>query len=102
MFKNLGQIQNPLVRSITAGSASFALVTIIAFVALGFSGKSKDKEANQTGIYASLLGFVVGAGAGLLIKGDKVAKHDSVSTTTAQDDDTWKDWRDFKIIKKQP
>ncbi|MEM6613320.1 MAG: 2Fe-2S iron-sulfur cluster-binding protein [Cyanobacteria bacterium P01_C01_bin.72] len=102
MLKSLGKIKNPLVRSITAGSASFAMVTIIAFVAIGFSGKSKDKAANQTGVHASLLAFVVGAGAGLFIKGDKVAKHDSVSTTTAQDDDTWKDWRDFKIVKKQP
>ncbi|MEL6579049.1 MAG: 2Fe-2S iron-sulfur cluster-binding protein [Cyanobacteria bacterium J06621_12] len=102
MLKSLGQIQNPLVRSITAGSASLAMVTMIAFVAIGLSDKPKNKEANQTGVYASLLAFVAGAGVGLFVKGDKTAKHDSVSATAAQDDDTWKDWRDFKIVSKQP
>ncbi|MEL6501900.1 MAG: 2Fe-2S iron-sulfur cluster-binding protein [Cyanobacteria bacterium J06623_1] len=101
MLKSLSQIQNPLIRSITAGSASFAMVTIIAFLAIGLSEKPKNKEANQTGVYASLLAFVAGAGAGLLIKGNKTAKDNSVSTTANKDDDAWQDWRDFKIVKKQ-
>ena len=97
MLKSLGQIKNPLVRSITAGSASFAMVTIVAFLAIGLSEKGNDKAANKTVVSASLLALVAGAGAGLFIKGDSTkTKVDQKKTS-----DTWQDWRDFKIVKKQ-
>ena len=99
MLKSLGQIKNPLVRSITAGSASFAIVTIIAFLAIGLGEKGNDKASNKTVISASLLALVAGAGTGLFVKADNKTKTKSVSEQ--QTSDTWQDWRDFKIIKKQ-
>ena len=107
MLRSLGQIQNPLVRSITAASSSLAMVTIIAAVVIGFSESPKDKLAHKTGVYASLLAFIVGAGIGLVLK-DKQDSHSKVSSATAQktaketDKNTWQDWRDFKIVKKDP
>ena len=101
MFRSLGQIQNPLVRSITAASASLAMVTMIATLAIGLSDKSKDKAANKIGIYASVLSLVVGAGVGLVVKGDSSTKSSSVSAKPSSDN-TWKDWRDFKIVRKEP
>ena len=98
MLRSLGQIQNPLVRSITAGSTSLAMATLIAALAINFT-KPNDKEANRTGVYASLLAFIAGAGIGLAVK-----ERDSQSTsaTNKNTDLTWKDWRDFKIVKKKP
>ena len=100
MLRSLGQIKNPLVRSITAGSASFAIVTIIAFLAIGLGEKGNDKATNKTVISASLLALVAGAGAGLFVKADNKTKIKSVSKQQTQSD-TWQDWRDFKIVKKQ-
>ncbi|MEL6496593.1 MAG: 2Fe-2S iron-sulfur cluster-binding protein [Cyanobacteria bacterium J06623_7] len=100
MLNSLGKIQNPLVRSITAGSACFALVTIISFLAIGLAEKGKNKEANKMVISASLLALVAGAGAGLLVKGEKKTKASSAVEQKTQSD-VWQDWRDFKVIKKQ-
>lgn len=103
MLRSLGKIHNPLVRSITAASTSLAMVTMIAVLAIGFSDRPKDKSANKMGVYASLLALVGGAALGLVVKED----HDSrskVDSATAEKEDqaTWKDWRDFKIVKKEP
>ena len=94
MLRSLAQIHNPLLRSITAGSTSLAMATLIAALAINFT-KPNDKEANRTGVYASLLAFIAGAGIGLAVK-----ERDSQSTSSATNKDTWKDWRDFKIVKK--
>ena len=101
MLRSLGQIHNPLVRSITAGSTSLAMATLIAALAINFT-KPNDKEANKTGVYASLLAFVAGAGIGLAARDrDSHSKPSSATDATKQtDSDTWKDWRDFKIVKK--
>lgn len=103
MFSSLGRIQNPVVRSITAASASLAIVTMIATVAIGFSGKAKDKTANQIGVYAALFSLIVGAGTGLIVKGNRTSTSTTSNSVAQKDiqDDTWKDWRDFKIIKKE-
>ena len=107
MLRSLGQIHNPLIRSITAASASFAMIVMIAAVAIGLSDKPQNKAANKTGIYASLLALAVGAGIGLVVR-DSSAKTSTNSTnsnrtTTAKDAqlNTWQDWRDFKIVKKE-
>lgn len=100
MLKSLGRIQNPLIRSITAATASFAIVTMIATLAIGLSDKTKDKASNKMGIYASLLSLVAGAGVGLVVKSDSTAKKSSAPTPDPQSD-TWQDWRDFKIVKKE-
>lgn len=98
MLRSLGQIQNPLLRSITAGSTSLAMATIIAALAVGFT-KPKDKAANQAGVYASLIAFVAGAGIGLFAK-DSQTKSSSIAAKKSEPD-TWQDWRDFKIVKKE-
>ena len=96
MLRSLGQIHNPLLRSITAGSTSLAMATLIAALAINFT-KPNDKEANRTGVYASLLAFIAGAGIGLAVK-DRNTQ--STSATNKNTEDAWKDWRDFKIVKK--
>ena len=97
MLRSLRQIHNPFVRSLTAASASFALVVMLAALAIGLNEKQKDKASNQTGIYASLIALAIGGGVGLLVKGDSTAKTGK-STDTASSD--WQDWRDFKVVKK--
>ena len=99
MLKSLGRIQNPLIRSITAASAAFAIVTMLAAVAIGLND-SKDKTANKTGIYAALIALAAGAGGGLLVKAEPQASKRSTASKT-QTEAGWQDWRDFKIIKKE-
>ena len=99
MLKSLGQIRNPFLRSITAGSTSLAIATPIAALVVGFT-QPKDKAANQAGVYASLIAFIAGAGIGLAIR-----DRDERSPSTVQKEsksDGWQDWRDFKIIRKEP
>ena len=76
MLRSLAQIHNPLLRSITAGSASLAMATLFAALAINFT-KPKDKEANRAGVYASLLAFIAGAGVGLAVqeRKDSHCKH---------------------------
>ena len=104
MLRSLGRIQNPLVRSVTAASAAFAIVTMLTAVALGLSDKTKDKPATKTGIYASLIALAVGAGGGLIVKADPQAQKSSASAKAKlnkSNADDWSDWRDFKIVKKE-
>ncbi|MBE9043266.1 2Fe-2S iron-sulfur cluster binding domain-containing protein [Pleurocapsales cyanobacterium LEGE 10410] len=96
MLRSLGQIQNPLVRSITAASASLAIATPIAALAIGLTNP-KDRSANQTGVYASVLALVAGAGVGLIVKSDR----DNSVKAKDSDNNIWKDWRDFKVVKKK-
>ena len=99
MLSSLGKIDNPLLRSITAASTSFAMAILIAAVALGLP-HPKDKSANKIGIYASLLAFVAGAGVGLVVKDNSSPKSKQVKSNQTQDD-VWQDWRDFRIARKQ-
>ncbi|MCC0177445.1 2Fe-2S iron-sulfur cluster binding domain-containing protein [Waterburya agarophytonicola K14] len=100
MLNSLGKIDNPLVRAIAAASTSFAMVIFIAAVALGLPDP-KNKSVNKIGIYASLLAFVAGAGVGLAVKDNSPAKSKQVKNDNIQDN-TWQDWRDFKIVRKEP
>ena len=104
MLSSLGKINNPLVRSITAASTSLAMVTLIAAVAIGLTNP-KDKSANRIGVYASLLAFVAGAGLGLVVKDNSqsiASPTTSKSPSNDLTDSSWKDWRNFKIVKKEP
>ena len=101
MFTSLARIRNPLLRSITAGSTSLAMVTLVTALAINFT-KPKDKSANQTGVYASLLAFIAGAGVGLFVNERESASEKSSTTTQDSTDNTWKNWRNFKIVKKEP
>ncbi len=99
MLSSLGKINNPIVRSITAASTALAMVTLISAVGIGLTNP-KDKSANKIGVYASLLAFVAGAGIGLAVKDNSPAKSQQPKSSNARDN-TWKDWRDFKVIKKE-
>ena len=99
MLKSLGQIRNPFLRSITAGSTSLAMATLIAALAVGFT-KPKDKTANQAGVYASLIAFIAGAGIGLAVRDRD--ERSLAKTSEETKSDVWQDWRDFKVVKKEP
>ena len=99
MLSNLGKIRNPLLRSITAASALFSMVILVATVALGLPN-AKDKSANKIGIYASLIAFVAGAGLGLVVKDNSPAKNEPKQEEDTQNN-VWKDWQDFKVVKKE-
>ena len=102
MLRSLSRIQNPLLRSVTAATGAFAIVTIIAAVALGFSDKGNDKTANKTSVYASLIALAVGAGGGLIVKADPTQKKAIAKSNIAKSNaDDWSDWRNFKIVKKE-
>ena len=104
MLSSLGKIQNPLVRGITAASTALAMTTLIAALGIHFTTNPQDKAgskaAYKTGVYASLLALVAGAGLGLVVK-DKSSQARSQGQTKVNDD-AWQDWRDFKIVKKEP
>ena len=105
MFSSLGKINNPVLRSITAASTSLAIVTLVSAVAIGFT-KPNDKSANKIGVYASLLGLVGGAVFGLVKKDtSQTSTKRNTSTNQVQTSDTnrdsWKDWRDLVIFKKE-
>ncbi len=99
MLSSLGKINNPLLRSITAASTSLAMATLIAAVAIGLTNP-KDKSANKVGVYASLLAFIAGAGVGLVVKDNSPPKS-KVQKNKVKNDNVWKDWRDFKVVKKE-
>ena len=105
MFSSLGKIKNPILRSITAASTSFAIVTLVSAVAIGLT-KPNDKSANQMGVYASLLGLVGGAVFGLVSGGKtSTSSQEDASTNQIQtantEQNTWKDWRNLVIFKKE-
>lgn len=109
MLSSLGNINNPLLRIITAASTSLAIVTMIAAVAIGLTNP-KDKSANKIGVYASMLAFVAGAGVGLVVRDNSNSpsgitqshsKSPGKDTDKDQNKNTWQDWRDFKIVKKE-
>ena len=106
MFSSLGKIQNPLVRGITAGSTALAMTTLIAVLAIHFTTNPKDKAgskaAYKTGVYASLLAFVAGAGLGLIVKDNSPQVKSKQKQKSDNQASTWQDWRDFKIVNKKP
>jgi ferredoxin-NADP reductase len=97
MFNSLNRIHNPWLRSITAASTSFAIVTMIGAVAMGLS-KPETKSAYKLGVYASLLATVGGAVFGRVYRQKPDVKLDRSSTSKL--DRTWEDWRNFVVAKK--
>ena len=100
MLSSLGKINNPLVRSIAAASTSLAMATLIAAVTIGLTDNTKDKSANKIGIYASLLAFVAGGSIGLVIKNSSAVKS-KPATKQESAEEIWRDWRDFKVVRKE-
>ena len=99
MSNTLSKIDNPLLRSITAASASLAIVTMVSAVAIGVA-KPDDKSANKLGVYASLLAAAGGAVFGFVVGGK--SKENKVADTgeAKETDSVWKDWRNFVVSRK--
>ncbi|KAB8332738.1 2Fe-2S iron-sulfur cluster binding domain-containing protein [Scytonema tolypothrichoides VB-61278] len=98
MLENIRQIKNPLIRSATAASIAFSVVTIVSGVAIGLTN-SKDKSAFGVGVYSSLLGTGCGAIFGLVMT-SQASQETSVSTEVTPSSKIWKDWRNFVVVRK--
>lgn len=97
MFESLGRIHNPFVRSATAAFTTLSVMTIASSIAIGVT-QSKDESAYKTAVYASFIGAGCGAlfGFASKSKGNQQAKQ----PTQATDSTTWKDWRNFVVVRK--
>ena len=107
MFSDsLGKIHNPLLRSITAASASLAAATLVSAAVIGLTNPD-DKNANKIGVYASLLATAVGGVFGFVVS-DKSSQTDTrvkncePIASESNQEDTWKDWRNFVVARKEP
>jgi uncharacterized protein len=99
MLTSLGRIQNPWVRSLTAAITAGAVVTMAAAIALGVTSAKentgKENIAKEDAAYrAALIAAFVGAGCG--------AVFGLVYPTKSNPPDraTWKDWRNFVVVRK--
>jgi uncharacterized protein len=104
MLESLGRIQNPLVRSLTAAATIFSITTLTAALVIGVTNP-KGKSDYRLGTYSSLLGASCGAIFGLIYT-NKTKDKKSVSDLSQYQsnqgisDNTWKDWRNFVIVRK--
>ncbi|MGK7952656.1 MAG: 2Fe-2S iron-sulfur cluster-binding protein [Xenococcaceae cyanobacterium] len=97
MFDNLSKIKNPVLRSTVAASTSLALATMVSALVIGVTNP-KNKSAYQPGVYASLIGAVLGGILGLVVA-DKSPQKTSTNKTKT-DDNSWNDWRNFVVDRK--
>ncbi len=104
MFESLGKIQNPVVRSLTAALTTLSVISLASAIAIGVT-KSKDESAYKTAIYASL----IGAGCGALFGFAATSQENQRNATQTLPDEqptqttasiTWKDWRNFVVVRK--
>ncbi|WP_239651385.1 FAD-binding oxidoreductase [Neosynechococcus sphagnicola] len=104
MLEEIRQIQNPLVRSVTAASAAFAMATIVSGAAVGLVN---PQDRAMVGVYASLIGSGCGAIAGV-VSGKKGSKTEPITggnlsqapTQPRTEGKTWQDWRNFVVMRK--
>lgn len=100
MLDSLGRIQNPFVRSLTAAATVGSVVTMAAAVGLGITS-AKENVAYRTALYTALAGTGGGAVLGLLCRagGSQPALTQSEAQTSLNER-TWKDWRNFVVVRK--
>ena len=85
----LAKMNNPWLSSIATAVTVGAVITFGGAIAIGATNSSKNQEAYQKAVYASLLGTACG---GVL---------DLIKTKKKPEDDTmWRDWRNFVVIRK--
>lgn len=98
MLESLGRIQNPFARSVTAAVTVGSAITMAAAIALGITN-AKDDAAYRTALYSALVGTGCGAIFGLVYtKGSQQSTQ--VEQTQFGDRETWKDWRNFVVVRK--
>jgi uncharacterized protein len=95
MFDSLGNIRNPLLRSLTAAFTTMAVITIGSSIIMGIT-KSKDESAQKAALYASL----IGTGCGALFGFSYTNKPKLSASSTSAGTTDWSDWRDFVVVRK--
>ncbi|NJR59629.1 MAG: oxidoreductase [Cyanobacteria bacterium CRU_2_1] len=110
MLASLGKIQNSFVRSLTAAATVGSAITMAAAIGLGVTN-AKENAAYRAALYSALAGTGCGAIFGLVYS----ARGSQPSTQTqperqtlsidglrpaAGERQTWKDWRNFVVIRK--
>lgn len=100
MLEGLGRIQNPLVRSLTAAVTVGSAVTMAAAIGLGITN-AKDNTAYRAALYSALAGTGGGAILGLVYRlKDNQQSAQLVEQSQPSEHQTWKDWRNFVVIRK--
>lgn len=102
MLESLGRIQNPLVRSLTAAVTVGSAVTMAGAIALGIT-QAKENAAYRTALYTALAGTGCGAVLGLLYParaGQLSTPAQPVKQALLPNSPTWKDWRNFVVVRK--
>lgn len=103
MLESLGRIQNPLIRGLTAAVTVGSTVTMAAAIALGIT-QAKENAAYRTALYTALAGTGCGAVLGLLYParaGQPSTPVQPAEQTLLIDSPTWKDWRNFVVVRKE-
>lgn len=102
MLESLSRIQNPLVRCLTAAAATGSALTMAAAVTLGVV--AKENAPYRTALYTVLAGTGCGAVLGLLYPARADPSSGRVQAETLSDSlaasQTWKDWRNFVVVRK--
>jgi uncharacterized protein len=104
MIKNIREISNPILRSITAGIFLGTLVTIPAALVVQLVKSPKDPTAeasSKLAVYASLASTVIGSVIGLGAKKRKDEpdqSNDFVEIESSNNE--WTDWRKFIVMRK--
>jgi uncharacterized protein len=112
MLEDIRRIQNPLVRSFTSAAMAFTVFTIITGVVMGVINP-KDKSSAGFAVYSSLLATGFGGILGWVLMDckDGSVQQSSQRKNTQQltklgetqvslDNNTWKDWRNFVVVRK--
>lgn len=103
MLESLGRIQNPLVRSLTAAVTVGSAVTMAAAIALGVT-QAKENAAYRAALYTALAGTGCGAVLGLLYSartGQPSIPAQPAGQPLLLNSPTWKDWRNFVVVRKE-
>jgi uncharacterized protein len=96
VLESLGRIQNPWIRSLTAAATAFSIVALASAIAIGTN--PKNKSAYRWGVYAVLLATGGGAALGLVYQGK--GQGTQSSSTMPLDSQSWRDWRNFIVVRK--
>jgi len=101
MLEELGTIQHPLLRSLTAAAVAGSAITMASAVVLGLTHQKND-SAYQAGVYSALLGAGGSALVGLMYPDQKKRRQSIPGKASSQPtkDGDWKDWRNFVVVRK--
>jgi uncharacterized protein len=111
MLEDIRRIKNPFVRTFTSAAMAFAVFTIITAAVMGVIN-SKNKSAATFAVYSSLLATGFGGILGFALmdcKDDSVESSERKGkqgltklgkTEVSLNNNTWKDWRNFVVVRK--